>query len=194
MDPTSAEDYIKGKERKRQIRDLGLAGVAAVGSAIMAAFSFSGFIDTKSNTSDAVEVVVSSFSRQYASAESLNDFKHRLDALNNEIKSLQQVKLPAQSEIDLAPIEARLSELSKRLSDLETAITSDPVKALALPILKRDYENLSKAVLQDKVSMREDLNRIWQFIFLCLGGLGSIGVAFSVWWAKSVGKQPDKPV
>lgn len=194
MDPTSAEDYIKGKERKRQIRDLGLAGVAAVGSAIMVAFSFSGFIDTKSNTSDAVEVVVSSFGRQYASAESLNDFKYRLDALNNEIKSLQQVKLPPQSEIDLAPIDARLSELSKRLSDLETAITSDPVKALALPILKRDYENLSKAVLQDKVSMREDLNRIWQFIFLCLGGLGSIGVAFSVWWAKSVGKQPDKPV
>jgi len=191
----NAEAYVRSKarERKKQAREVLVAGLVAVASGITAVFSFSGFLDTKNKASDAVEVVVSSFGKQYASADSLNGFKVQLDALNNEIKSLQQIKAPSQPEVDLAPVEASLSALSKRLSDLEAAITSDPVKALTLPLLKRDYENLSKAVLQDKVSIREDLNRIWQFIFLCLGGLGSIGVGLSVWWAKNVSKQSEKP-
>ncbi|MFJ2336969.1 hypothetical protein ACIOMP_08910 [Pseudomonas protegens] len=195
MAPNNAEAYVRSKarERKKQAREMIFAGLVAILSAITAALSFSGFLDTKNKATDVVEVVVSSFGKQYASADSLNGLKAQLDALNSEIKSLQQVKFPSQPEVDLAPIEARLSALSKRLSDLETAITSDPVKALTLPLMKRDYENLSKAVLQDKVSMREDLNRIWQFIFLCLGGLGSIGVGLSVWWVKSVSKQSDKP-
>ncbi|WP_146603166.1 hypothetical protein [Pseudomonas sp. 2848] len=191
MTDVSAEVYVRRKERERAVKLASfVAAVSGVIVSIIVVFAgVGGWSDTKNRS---LEEVGASLSRQYASTSELESLKKQVHELGRSVESVYKAGQDEKQQVDMTSVELKISALSARLDLLENAISKDPVKALSLPLLRRDYENLSKILIQDRVSHKEELNRVWQFIFMVLGGLGSVGFAISVWWLKSTGKKEEK--
>lgn len=193
MNDASAEVYVRRKERERWVRYkiYVVATLSMLVSGAAAIASFNGFLDTKYRSSDAFDAINSSLNKQYATVNELDSLKNQISDFRKAIAVVPPA-IEGQQRLEIAAIDAKISSVSKRLEQLESAISNDPVKALSLPLLRRDYENLSRTLVQDRASYKEDMSRIWQFLFLILSGVGSIGVGISVWLFRSANNKPDK--
>lgn len=63
----------------------------------------------------------------------------------------------------LDSVSAQQKQLSDRLSALETAIMNDPVKALSLPLLRKDFDALQDRTKVDSDALRGELGRLYTF-------------------------------
>jgi hypothetical protein len=99
------------------------------------------------------------------------DILRRLDNLEQEIEQVaesaaQQEALlraitnaadDADANLQLAEIKARLDAFSERINQYDAAIVEDPTKALSMPLLRRDVENLTEALN----ATRNEVDRVY---------------------------------
>jgi hypothetical protein len=75
----------------------------------------------------------------------------KLSVLPEEVKVLVEIK----------KISEQLSRVDKRLFDLERYLLASPDKALALPLISKEVENLSSSVKSERVNTQTEIARIY---------------------------------
>lgn len=67
-----------------------------------------------------------------------------------------------------------LSRLKSRIDLLEKSIGDNPEKALSIPMLRRDFEELSRKFEEYKISAKVDSDRLWGQQNTILQGIGAL--------------------
>lgn len=100
--------------------------------------------------------------------------KFRYDSLMEE---LSKSASSGESNVEIADLSVKLDEVRKRLELLEKAISDSPEKALSIPMIRKDQENISKALDAHRAVVSADLARINDLQKWILGGIGTVLVA-----------------
>lgn len=103
-------------------------------------------------------------------------------ALTRRLEATQQrpnVKPPASA--DISRVEAAIDELSKRQRRIEDAIARDPVRALEVPLLRRDLENMQGSQAQAIASIDQRVSQVFELNkwLLGAGALSLLAIALS---------------
>jgi uncharacterized coiled-coil protein SlyX len=62
---------------------------------------------------------------------------------------------------ELAATHREISDARQRLTAMEAAVLSDPAKALSLPLLRRDLDNLKDSAKENLVAVRDEMGRLY---------------------------------
>lgn len=100
--------------------------------------------------------------------------KFRYDSLMEE---LSKGASSGESNVEIADLSVKFDEVRKRLELLEKAISDSPEKALSIPMIRKDQENISKALDAHRAVVSADLARINDLQKWILGGIGTVLVA-----------------
>lgn len=126
-----------------------------------------------------------------------------LAAVEQQLKSLQQTFAAATNDKQTLAVSAQLAELTRvvqklesdvknvatdaaklhfRLSVLEGEIRADPQEAIAMPLLRKDFENLRQQAASDVSALKAENSRVydlmrWLIGLMALVSLGLIGTA-----------------
>jgi hypothetical protein len=89
----------------------------------------------------------------------------QLDALHSQLSAITTPSDTSQLAAQLDRIDSSLSDLEARIARLETAISNNPAKALEVPLLRRDLDNLQHTqdirftALEHSVAQVYDINK-----------------------------------
>lgn len=67
-----------------------------------------------------------------------------------------------------------MKSIDERLAILERSISENPEKALSIPMLRKDQENMSRAIDGNKIAVSAELTRIYDQQKWILGGIGTV--------------------
>jgi hypothetical protein len=89
--------------------------------------------------------------------------------------------LPPESAVAAAQakLTARIQEIDKRMTSIESAITDSPEKALAIPLLRRDINDATKRAEEYRLLAKSDLDRVYAQQTWILGGIGTALLAIA---------------
>jgi hypothetical protein len=105
-----------------------------------------------------------------------NQFEERLRAL--EVST--RVRKPStQNGQEVAPVKiaADVASLNNRMNSLSTAILASPERALAIPLLRRDIDGISKRMEELRVQGKSEMDRLYDQQKWILGGIGTVLLA-----------------
>jgi len=118
----------------------------------------------------------------------------RFESLDVKIKALDDglVKLRAQTEnlsllpeqskvaIQLKGIDAAVKDLQTRHSELEQAILANPGKAIEVPLLRKDLDNLKDAQQQNALALKQGVDQVYDLNKWLLGAMAVSIVTLAV--------------
>ncbi len=103
-------------------------------------------------------------------------YEDRLQAIELSVKKLSSIKGAGQS-IGNVQVSSDLSVLNTRVNNLSAAIMSSPEKALALPLLRRDVDAITKRIDEVQAQSKADMDRLYEQQKWMLGGIGTVLIA-----------------
>jgi hypothetical protein len=83
-------------------------------------------------------------------------------------------------------------QLDERMKRLEDAISAAPDKALSIPMLRKDVDQLESTVAANRTASLEELGRMSTFNVWFLGLIGTLGVTLMIGMFKFL-KKPLPP-
>ncbi|EJL6735639.1 hypothetical protein NMR87_004494 [Vibrio alginolyticus] len=113
-----------------------------------------------------------------------------LDDVNKKIISLSSIPDSSGWKIEASSLSADSEVLKAKLQALENALTVNPEKALAVPILRKDLDNIEKGLRSELQQTRLEINRMYDqnkwFIGLMLTmAVSVLGIAISSFFNRS---------
>ena len=107
--------------------------------------------------------------------EEVSKLKGQIDALSN---TPQRAKFAVQ----LRGLNATLSDLKTRYSKLEEVISNNPARAIEVPLLRKDFDNLKDSQQQNTLALRQSVDQIYDLNKWLFGGVSLciVGLALSV--------------
>lgn len=113
-------------------------------------------------------------------------------SLKKEVESIQESLQGLDSGGNNEKISARVSmvqsglmSLERRLGVLEAGISKSPEQLLSVPLLRKDFETLTKRVDENAAAVKAEIDRLWSLVFLILGVAGSVVTIAGGWFIKS---------
>ena len=108
----------------------------------------------------------------------------KLSALDYKLSAILAASTNGTPSADYAAIKTVLDDLSSRLAALEKSLLDNPEKALSVPLLRQDLENLKLSYRSDGAEYTRQIDRVYDqnkwFIGLMFSmALGLIGLAIS---------------
>ncbi len=105
-----------------------------------------------------------------------------LTRLGSELQTIQQLPSGSRPPAEVQALTVQIGGLDKRLSGIEAAVVESPDKALAVPMLRKDIENLRASYQSEISAAREEVNRLYDlnkwFIGLMITmAIGILGLA-----------------
>lgn len=153
-------------------------------------FTLTEFVDTKRQSSDWVEILTRQPALSTSEKENLDRINSELKSVNALIESMRVSADKSYPSMDLSVLDGKLDDLARRLKVLENAISSDPEKALVVPMLRKDHELLAKQFKDSVVAAKLDYDRLWGILMLLLTSIGAAVIALSGWALKSIFTKP----
>lgn len=99
-----------------------------------------------------------------------NALKLELDKTKGDLRNLQQLiqevsQTPNQipTALQIKSLSNVVSQTQRRIDNLEGVILDNPSKAIALPLLKKDLDGLRENYQVNSVSVKTDIDRIYDF-------------------------------
>ena len=71
-------------------------------------------------------------------------------------------------------LKERVESINERLTLIEKAISENPEKALSIPMLRKDQENMSKSIETGRVAIKVEMDRLYEQQKWMLGGIGAV--------------------
>lgn len=107
-----------------------------------------------------------------------------IKAIKNRIRDLTKIDPSINSGNQLVAIQSELKTVLTRIETLEKGLLANPEKALSLPLLRKDLENLEKIYKQDIEAMASNVDRVydqnkWFIGLMFTMAIGLIGLAAS---------------
>lgn len=95
---------------------------------------------------------------QYADISSI---KAELESLKKGLETVSSLPKGTEWKAEASKIAQQLSGVSNRMSELESALTVNPGKALAVPILRKDLDSAEKSLRAELMQTRAEIDRIY---------------------------------
>jgi regulator of replication initiation timing len=103
-----------------------------------------------------------------------------LSKLKEQIKSLSSVPDNTKVAIQLTTINATVTDLQARHSKLESAILENPTKAIEVPLLRKDLDNLKDAQQQNMAALKQGVDQVYDLNKWLLGAMAISIVTLAV--------------
>jgi hypothetical protein len=106
----------------------------------------------------------------------LNELESRLKALE---ESVNKAKVSSQSGQPFPSVKsaADVESLNNRMNALSMAIMANPERAIAIPLLRRDIDGVSKRMEELRFQGKSDMDRLYEQQKWMLGGIGTVLLA-----------------
>jgi len=117
------------------------------------------------------------------------DLNENLERVRNQIRDLGKPINPFDQSIQLNALNNSIAESQKRLASLEGAILTNPEKALAIPLIRKDIDSLKEVQQTNVVASKQDIDRIydqsrWFIGLMITSSIGIIALAISNYFKK----------
>jgi hypothetical protein len=112
-------------------------------------------------------------------AMQIAELRDNLSKTMGAVTRLQEVTLMAatnQPNLDSLIIRSQIADLTNRLGHLEAAVMADPAKALGVPLLRQDLENLRSVYLRDSETAVKQIDRIYDQNKWFIGLMGTMAL------------------
>ncbi|HEU0012449.1 MAG TPA: hypothetical protein VFQ45_02135 [Longimicrobium sp.] len=117
-------------------------------------------------------------------SQTLTRLAAELQRTRDELAALSRAPAGLELGVRINRLAVAVEDLQTRQQRLEAAIGNDPVRALEVPLLRRDLENLRSSQVQHHEALRADINRIYDMNKWLLGAMAlavvSLGIS-SLW-------------
>lgn len=166
------------RQRVSQSKSWSGSAVSAALASITLAAAVAGFLSS-SNTSQQrradearqQQMVLNERSReleeatqnQRAMQQRLNELLEKLTKKGGAPASGRTVMLSDQDRALIDQVVEQQRQISGRLSALEGALMNDPVKALSVPLLKKDVDTIQEREKTDAAEVRSEVDRLYTF-------------------------------
>lgn len=180
------ENLRKKSEKIQKFTSTIAVVISAAAIGITVSLSFSLFFDkkttyTRSELSQKLveaEKVISSQDAQ------LTQLKTDINLIQSSLAALSALPEGSKWKTEASKISQDVATIDTKLSSLESALTLNPEKALAIPILRKDLDNAEKSIRAELRQTNSEIDRIYDqnkwFIGLMLTmALSVIGIAVS---------------
>jgi len=112
-------------------------------------------------------LVVAVRALEVEAAKSKEDYSNLRTVIDQALDLTEDTKVSLQ----IGELEIRVSDIDTRISKLESAILHDPAKALEIPLLRKDLENIKNDQIESTNSIRQSVDRIYDLTKWLLGAL-----------------------
>lgn len=201
----SAEEHLKLREldmlwenskrqRKQRVQfALIFAFASFVGLGLIAFKFFDQKKQMGNDTSVLISEILNSQERNWAAEFA----KSKAVLLENFKESVEKASTENNIDAKTAVIISETSQLKSRLDLIESSISENPQRALSLPMLRRDQEELSRKLDEFRISTKADNDRLWgqmntilQFLFAIFLALatGAVTVLYGAYKQRESGK------
>jgi hypothetical protein len=126
----------------------------------------------------ALETEIASMKAQLESSQ------QEIENLRSDFHSLSDVSDQSKVSLELNRLDNSITDVQSRMSKIERVIMGDPVQALEIPLLQKDFES-TKALYDSRLlSVEQSVSQIYNLILgvLVVIGLGFLGIAASNLW------------
>jgi uncharacterized protein involved in exopolysaccharide biosynthesis len=159
----SARDRIRLLARSAEF--LQFVGVAIALTATLISFLSFGVLSPSGSRIDDLRTQLEQVASQLATTgETVANLTSQVDAISRPADASALA-----ARLDAA--EGNLGDLESRVSRIEDAISNDPARALEVPLLRRDLDNLAGTVDSKLGSMQDSIDRIYDLSKWFLGAL-----------------------
>lgn len=161
--------YVSHQKREQKIEKTRrfsniLAGASSSIALAALIFTMSGLLfttDTSMTRSELSDKTVALDRSIQKNRELSLKLQGQLDGLKEELSAITSVPEGAAWAKDKIAIDQRLAGLESKLLDLENALTLNPAKALAVPILRKDLDNTQMIFKSELSQTRSEVNRLY---------------------------------
>ena len=99
---------------------------------------------------------------------------------------------------DVAVLAERIETLQTRIVGVQEAISADPLKAVSLPLIRKDVESLQERHRADVALLREDAGRVYTFAqwaigIMITGLIGMVGLGLNLFRQSKPEPKQDDP-
>lgn len=115
--------------------------------------------------------------------------------LSNQVKELAeriddalQKNPQALRDVQGALVQESILKVSARLEVLEKAILESPEKSLAIPMMRKDQDLLSKSFEISRAAMKQEIDRLYEQQKWMLSGIGAVLLAVIAWSLNIISK------
>lgn len=161
------------KDRRIRIQAAALTAATSVGGIVVLFTSYS--FDSKSRFD--VSSMLDYVRNEVSSNEKVEAEAVRRQAQDVFDEILRGVNSSPSSSIDVALLAEHVSSVDGRLKTIERSISENPERALSIPLLRRDLNELSKKLDEFKVSSKVESDRLWAQQNTILQGIGALLLA-----------------
>ncbi len=114
-----------------------------------------------------------------------------LESLKTTVQALTQIPDQSQIGAQLARLDTSVTGLQTRQSQLEQVILDSPAKALEIPLLRRDIDNLKSSQQETSLAIRQSIDQVYDLNKWLLGAMAVSIVTIAIGnYLK--GKETDK--
>lgn len=117
----------------------------------------------------------------------IENLERELGVVKGSLSALSDLPDEQKWKIEVSKLQANVTVLSNKIESLESVLTTDPSKVLAVPLLRKDLESTEKALKLELQQTRAELDRMYDqnkwFIGLMFTiALSVLGMVASSWF------------
>jgi hypothetical protein len=103
--------------------------------------------------------------------EKISVLEKDVASLRNQLQALSNVPDENKIAIQLKGMDTALTDLKARHAKLEDAILTNPAKAIEVPLLRKDLDNLKDSQQQNLLALQQGVDRIYDLNKWLLGAM-----------------------
>ena len=157
------EKLRKKSERIRTLTTTIAGSTSAVAVAATISLSVGLFFDQSKtfSRSELTEKLLSTEQIISSQGKTITSLQTDLKNISSSLNTLHSLPEGSEWKIEASTISEKVSDIDEKLVALESALTLDPAKALAIPILRKDLESTEKNLRAELLQTKSEINRIY---------------------------------
>ncbi|MWV14146.1 hypothetical protein F3I62_18760 [Pseudomonas sp. R-28-1W-6] len=163
LDLSSKKQKARKQNSARNWSTIVAGMTSSVAIAATAAMVFGLLFDESKtlNNAELTEKIYSIQSERENIVKELNSLKTELKISKSSLEAISKVPDEHGWKSEASRISSSIERLDSRLEALENAITEDPAKALAVPILRKDLDNAEKSLKAELIQTKSEIDRMY---------------------------------
>ena len=110
--------------------------------------------------------------------------QNNVRVVQDQLTGLQTIPEDAKVNLQLSEVRSEIGQIKNSLTRLEEVILENPSKALAVPLLQKDIDNLRESYKSDLRTTKEEISRIydqnkWFIGLMFTMAIGLLGLAIT---------------
>jgi hypothetical protein len=109
--------------------------------------------------------------------QGVSDLKDTVSLLKAKMDAVEKFPEGTEWKSEFIKLETKIDSVSTKLAEFEKVITTDPLKALAVPMLRKDLDNVSNSLNAEIKQSKAEIDRIYDQNKWFIGLLFSIAIS-----------------